>query len=162
MRTSSGMFEMLTKKNAWNNLRDDLMRADEQHHFPFRPVTDAIDLAEDNAEEKNLAEKPKHLDDQPENEVCLEAHFANERVAQHDRVNFDVTAHPSHRFHRFPADGNSVAEFHPRLESDALSSCSNPLGAGSAGHPCVPDCRLRFRLIILARDFPPALQRLLS
>ena len=83
----------VNEEKCLKNLRDDLVRADEQHDFPFRPVTDPVDLAEDDAEEKNLAAKPKHLDDHPEDEVRLETHLADERVAQHDRVDFDVTAH---------------------------------------------------------------------
>ena len=81
------------EEEGLEQLRDDLMRADEQDHFPFRPVADPVDLTEDDAEEKNLAAKPEHLHDHPENEIRLEAHLANERVAQHDRVNFEVTAH---------------------------------------------------------------------
>ena len=38
------MFATLTKKECLKKLRDDLVRADEQDHFPFRPVTDPVDL----------------------------------------------------------------------------------------------------------------------
>jgi hypothetical protein len=41
------------------------MGTDEQHHFPFRPITDVIDLPEDDAEENDLPAEPKHLDDHP-------------------------------------------------------------------------------------------------
>jgi hypothetical protein len=70
-----------------------LMRADEQHDFPLRPVADAIDLAENDTEEDDLTAKPENFDDHPENEVRLEGHLADERVAQHDRVDVDVPAH---------------------------------------------------------------------
>ena len=93
VRTSSGTFATLVKKNAWNKLRDDLVRPDKQDHFPFRPVADLVDLAKDDAEEQNLPAEPEHLHDHPENEVGLEAHLADERVAQHDRVDFEVAAH---------------------------------------------------------------------
>ena len=69
------------------------MCADEQYHFPFRPITNAIDLAKDNAEEKNLTAKPQHLYDHPENKIRLKAHLANKRVAQHDPVNFEIALH---------------------------------------------------------------------
>ncbi len=81
------------EKKALEDLRDHLVGADKQHHFPFRPVADAIDLSENDAEENNLSAKPKDLDNHPEQEICLETHLANEGVAQHDGVDFDVTAH---------------------------------------------------------------------
>src|SRR6266480_765290 len=81
------------EKKALENLGDHLVGADEKHHFPFRPITDVIYLPENNAEENNLSAEPKDLDDHPQQEVCLEAHFPNEGVAEHDRVDFDVTAH---------------------------------------------------------------------
>ncbi len=69
------------------------MGSDEQHHFPFCPIADAIDLPKNDAEKKNLAAKPQNLDDHPENKIRFETHLANERVAQHDRVNFEIAAH---------------------------------------------------------------------
>jgi hypothetical protein len=42
---------------------------------------------------KNLAAKPEHLGQHPEDEVRFETHLANERIPQHDGVNVDVTAH---------------------------------------------------------------------
>ncbi len=81
------------EKKALEDLRDHLVGADKQHHFPFRPVADAIDLSENDAEENNLSAKPKDLDNHPEQEICLETHLANKRIAQHDGVDFDVTAH---------------------------------------------------------------------
>jgi hypothetical protein len=51
-------------------------------------------LPKNNAEENDLAAKPEDLDNHPEEEIRLEAHLANKRVAQHDGVDFDVTAHP--------------------------------------------------------------------
>jgi hypothetical protein len=74
-------------------LRDDLMRANEQHHLPFRPISNVIDLSEDDAKENDLPAEPEDLHNHPEKEVCLKAHLANERVAQDDGVDFDVTAH---------------------------------------------------------------------
>ena len=83
-------------------LRDHLMRAKKQDDFPFRPVTDSVHLAEDDAEEDDLAAKPEHFHDHPENEIRFETQLANERVAQHDPPNLKIAAHPSHRFHSFP------------------------------------------------------------
>jgi len=45
------------------------------------------------SEKNDLTEEPKHFHDHPEKKVGLETHLTNERVAQHDTVNFDVTAH---------------------------------------------------------------------
>src|SRR6266446_7653372 len=36
-------------------LPDNLVRADEQHHLPLRPIANLIDLTKDDAEKKNLA-----------------------------------------------------------------------------------------------------------
>ena len=81
------------EKECLKELRDDLVRADEQDHFPFRPVADPVDLPEDDAEEHDLAAEPEHLHHHPEEEIRLETQLADERVAQHDRVDFEVTAH---------------------------------------------------------------------
>ena len=40
-----------------------------------------------------MPDKPKHFHQHPENEIGFETHLANERVAQHDGVDVDVTAH---------------------------------------------------------------------
>src|SRR2546422_66932 len=69
------------------------MGSDEQYHLPLRPVADAIYLPENDAKEKNLAQKPEHLDDEPEDKIRLETHLPDERVAQHDRINFEIAAH---------------------------------------------------------------------
>ena len=89
------------EKERLKKLRDDLVRADEQHHFPFRPIADLIHLSKDDAEEDDLAAEPKHLHQHPKDEIRLEAHLANERVAQHDGVDFEVAAHRPHTFHEF-------------------------------------------------------------
>jgi hypothetical protein len=52
-----------------------------------------IDLSEDDAKENDLPAEPEDLHDHPEKEICLKTHLANERVAQHDGVDFDVTTH---------------------------------------------------------------------
>src|SRR5213596_1889333 len=69
------------------------MRADKQHDLPLCPVTNTIDIGENDAEEDNLAAEPKDLHDHPQEKVRLETQLANERVAQHDGVDFDVTPH---------------------------------------------------------------------
>jgi hypothetical protein len=43
-----------------------------------------------------LAEKPQYFHQHPKNEIGLETHLANERVAQHDAVNFDITPQAFH------------------------------------------------------------------
>jgi hypothetical protein len=75
-------------------LRNDLVRADEQYNFPLGPITDAVDVAEDNAEEDDLAAEPEDFHQHPEEKICFEAHLADKRVAQHDGIDFDVTPHP--------------------------------------------------------------------
>jgi len=72
------------EKESLEKLRDHLMGADEQNHFPFCPISDAVDITEDDGEKNDLADEPKHLHQHPKQEVCFEAHFADERVAQHD------------------------------------------------------------------------------
>ena len=69
------------------------MRADEQHDLPLCPVTNAIDIPENDAEEDNLPAEPKDLHDHPQEKVRLETQLADERVAQHDGVDLDVTPH---------------------------------------------------------------------
>jgi hypothetical protein len=39
--------------------------ADQQHDLPLRPVTNSIDITENDAEEDNLAAEPKNLYDHP-------------------------------------------------------------------------------------------------
>src|SRR5437588_3975326 len=75
-------------------LRDHLVRPDEQNDFPFCPIPDAVDIAEDDGEKNDLADEPKHLYQHPKQEVRFETQLADERVAQHDGVNLDVT--PDH------------------------------------------------------------------
>ena len=69
------------------------MCADQQHHFPFRPVAYVIDIPKNDAEENDLPAEPKNLDHHPQQEVRLETQIPDERVAQHDGIDFDVTAH---------------------------------------------------------------------
>ena len=69
------------------------MRADEEHDLPLCPVTNTIDIAEDDAEKNNLPAEPEDLHDHPQQEVRLETQLADEGVAQHDGVNLNVTPH---------------------------------------------------------------------
>ena len=107
------MFETIDEEKRLEQLRDHLMRADEQDDFPFRPVADVIDLAEDDAEEDDLTAKPEHFHHHPENEIRLEAQLANKRVAQHDPVNFKIASHRANLF-----SGGAVYEVNcgPRTE----------------------------------------------
>src|SRR5205814_10668707 len=61
--------------------------------FPFRPVPDVIDVPKDDAEKDDLAAEPKDLHNHPQEEIRLETHLANKRVAHHDGVDFDVAPH---------------------------------------------------------------------
>src|SRR4029077_16168569 len=74
-------------------LRDNLVCADKQHHFPFCPVTDAIDIPKNDAEKNDLAAEPQNLHHHPQQEVRFEDHVPDERVTQHDGIDFDVAAH---------------------------------------------------------------------
>src|SRR6266511_3180654 len=55
----------VNKKECLKKLGDHLVRADKQHDLPLRPVTNAIDIAENDAEEDNLPAEPKNLHDHP-------------------------------------------------------------------------------------------------
>jgi hypothetical protein len=52
-----------------------------------------IDIPKNDAEENDLAAEPKNLDHHPQQEVRLETQIPDERVAQHDGIDFDVAAH---------------------------------------------------------------------
>jgi hypothetical protein len=52
-----------------------------------------IDVPKNDAEKNDLAAEPKNLDHHPQQEVRLETQIPDERVAQHDGIDFDVTAH---------------------------------------------------------------------
>jgi hypothetical protein len=67
--------------------------ADQQYHFPFRPVANVIDIPKNDAEKNDLAAEPENFHRHPQQEVRFEAQIADKRIAQHDGINFDVTAH---------------------------------------------------------------------
>ena len=81
------------EEKGLEQLRDHLVRADEQDHLPFRPAPDLVHLPENDAEERDLAAEPKHFHDHPKDEVDLETQLADERVAQHDPPDFEIAAH---------------------------------------------------------------------
>src|SRR5438046_4615516 len=81
------------EKERLEQLRDNLVCPDQQHHFPLGPVPNVIDGPKNDAEENDLPAKPKNLDHHPQQKVRLETHVPDERVAQHDGIDFDVTAH---------------------------------------------------------------------
>src|SRR4029077_21141225 len=81
------------EKERLEKLRDHLVGADQQHHLPFCPVTNSIHIAEDDAKKNDLPAEPKNFDDHPQEEIRLETQLPDERVAQHDGVNFDIAAH---------------------------------------------------------------------
>ena len=81
-------------------LRDHLVGADQQDHLPLCPITEAVDLAKDDAEESDLAAKPKDFHDHPEDKVCFETQLPDERVAQHDSPDGEITAHAWNAFLR--------------------------------------------------------------
>src|SRR5215831_16151434 len=72
------------EKERLEELRDNLVCADQQHHLPLRPVADSIDIPKNDAEKNDLPTEPKNLHHHPQQEVRLETHVANERVAQDD------------------------------------------------------------------------------
>src|SRR6266480_925337 len=83
----------VNEEERLKKLGDHLVGADQQHDLPLCPIADPIHIAEDDAKKNNLSAEPKYFDDHPQEEVRLETHLANERVPQHDGINFDVTAH---------------------------------------------------------------------
>jgi hypothetical protein len=52
-----------------------------------------IDISKNDAEKNDLPAEPKNLDHHPQQEVRFETQIPDERVAQHDGIDFDVTAH---------------------------------------------------------------------
>src|SRR5436190_6967303 len=72
------------EKESLEKLRDNLVCADEEHHFPFRPVADVIDISKNDAEKNDLAARPQNLDHHPQQKVRLETQIPDEGVAQHD------------------------------------------------------------------------------
>jgi hypothetical protein len=46
-------------------LLDEMTRADEQYHLPFRPIPDVIGVAVDDNDEGELQGKPQEFDDNP-------------------------------------------------------------------------------------------------
>jgi hypothetical protein len=52
-----------------------------------------IDIPKNDAEKNDLPAKPQNLHHHPQQEVRLETQIPDERVAQHDGIDFDVTAH---------------------------------------------------------------------
>src|SRR5438067_7163669 len=83
----------IDEEKRLEQLRDHLVGPDEEDDFPLRPITDVIDLPEDDPEENDLAAEPEHFHDHPKNEVHLETQLADERVAQHDSPDLEVAAH---------------------------------------------------------------------
>src|SRR5206468_11941619 len=79
------------EKERLEKLRDHLMGADEQNHFPFCPIADPVDIAENDREKSDLPDEPQHFHQHPKQEIRFETQLADERVAQHDGVNLDVT-----------------------------------------------------------------------
>src|SRR5262249_56285289 len=53
------------EKERLEELRDNLVCADQQDHFPFCPVTDAIDISKNDAEKNDLAAEPQNLHHHP-------------------------------------------------------------------------------------------------
>jgi hypothetical protein len=56
-------------------------------------LTAPLDIPKNDTEKNDLATEPQNLDHHPQQEVRLEAQIPDERVAQHDGIDFDVTAH---------------------------------------------------------------------
>ena len=73
------------------NLLDETARAGEQHHLPHRPRADGGGLAENHADEGELQSEPGQFDDNPEEEVALERHFARDGSFPQRGVNGEVT-----------------------------------------------------------------------
>src|SRR5947209_11207515 len=79
------------EKESLEELRDHLVSSNEQNHFPFCPIADAIDVAENDGEENDLPDKPKDFHQHPKDEIRLETHLADQRVAKHYGIDLDVT-----------------------------------------------------------------------
>ena len=83
-------------KDGLEKLGDELVGADEGNDVPAGPVADGFGVAEESVDEENLAAEPEEFDEGPEEEVCLEAHFPNEGVAEQQEVDLKVSAEGRH------------------------------------------------------------------
>ena len=89
-----GQIGQVGVKERLKDLGDELMRSDEQDDLPFCPISDPVHVAKDHFKENDLPDEPKQLDSHPKQEVRLEGHFADHRVAKHDGIDFSVSAQP--------------------------------------------------------------------
>ena len=87
-----GHLHAIGQEEGLENLLDEMRHAEQQHHFPLRPVADVIGVRIDDDDERELQREPKHLNHDPEQEVRLEAHLANDRVPPERDVDGPVAA----------------------------------------------------------------------
>jgi hypothetical protein len=87
-----GQIGQVHVKESLKDLGDELMSSDQHNDLPFRPVSNPVHITEDDLDENDLSDEPQQLDSHPKQEVCLESHFADHRVAEHDGIDLSVPA----------------------------------------------------------------------
>jgi len=109
VRTNSGMFATFTKKNAWKSCAIIwcVPTSSTTSHFVQSPIRST--LPKMMLKKNDLSAEPQNFDDHPQEKIGLETQLANERVAEHDEVDFDVTPHrfflsPSYRRNQPPLE----------------------------------------------------------
>ncbi len=83
-------------ENGLEELRDELVSADECDDVPASPVADDAGVAEEGVDEEDLASEPEEFDERPKEEVGLEVHLPDEGVAEQQEVNLEVAAEGGH------------------------------------------------------------------
>ncbi len=70
---------------------DEAAGADEHDNLPFGPRADVVGMEVKDADEAELESEPEEFDDDPEQEVALESHFACDGVFPKSGVDGGVT-----------------------------------------------------------------------
>src|SRR5438045_8058494 len=68
------------EKKCLENLLNEVARAHQQNHLPLRPIANVIGVLINHRDEGQLQAEPEQLNDDPEQEVGLETHLANDGV----------------------------------------------------------------------------------
>ena len=84
------------------DLLDEVARAHQQHHLPFRPRTDGSGLRINDRDKGQLQAEPQQLHDDPEDEIALERHLPRHGILPQRGVNGQV-AFQIHATDNFPA-----------------------------------------------------------
>ncbi len=73
-------------------LRDELVSADQGDDVPAGPVSNGAGMAEEGVDEEDLPTEPEEFDEGPEEEVGLKVHLPDEGVAKQQKVDLEVAS----------------------------------------------------------------------